>query len=323
MRKRTTAELKRRSGADLRAQRDQKLSRPYELQEAGRREASFLKNIATAGDDLEWILGNRAWKQLGFDRAGDWWDARIRPAFDLLDVRPSHALIERALSAITEDEQELPAAQRRTQRELAALMKVSPSSISRSRPVADATQDDLDKDSGGVGGEDADVSGQEPPADIPTSQVALVAGQPGSYSPVAPGEAPSRNGVQPPAHGPVGEEPVPFSPVAAEETATSSAAPNLTEEQAPTSPVEPVLSLSGAGVSLDGDEVEEESETSTEDSSSTDPTFIDAVDALWVALDRLDYDVTGPLLLDEEMSRIEKLGPAITDAWNLLKRWRE
>lgn len=41
--------------------------------------------------------------------------------------------------------------------------------------------------SGDAGGEDADVSGQEPPADIPTSQVALVAGQPGSYSPVAPG----------------------------------------------------------------------------------------------------------------------------------------
>jgi hypothetical protein len=109
MRKRSTSEVKRRSGADLRAQRDQRLGRPYELQEAGRREASFLKNITGAQDDLEWILTNRAWSQLGFERVADWWQARVVPAAGgFVDLRPSPALRERQYSPVWRSRARLP-----------------------------------------------------------------------------------------------------------------------------------------------------------------------------------------------------------------------
>lgn len=299
MSKRTTTDIKRRSGLEMRAQRDQRLGQPYELQEAGRREASFLKNITGAQDDLEWILTNRAWTQLGFERVAEWWDAKVGPVLDGLDLKPSQAMVERVIRTIVADEAELPKVQRRTQREIASIARASQSKVSRLLADAPSSTTDLDKDSGGAGGEDADVSGQEPPADIPTSQVALVAGQPGSYSPVAPGEAPIRSGAVPPsAVGAVGDEP--------EGPATPSGDPNITEEQAPTSPVEPVLSLSGAGVSLDGDEVEEEP-AGQQGSSSTDPAaeFMVSWRGFVQFVVGADREVIGPMLTDDEYGELE------------------
>lgn len=132
----------------------------------------------------------------------------------------------------------------------------------------------VDPPAAGVDAEGVDAGGN--PTDssaalaFPSDQSALVAEQPRSDSPVAPGEAPSPDGVQPPA-GPVGEEPESFEPAAPEEPANSSGAQNITEEQTPYSPSELFLSPSGAVGVADGDQVEEEPDAGPLGSSSTDP----------------------------------------------------
>jgi len=175
------------TGAELRAQRDQRLGQPYEMQEAGRRERSFLKNITGAQDDLEWILTNRAWSQLGFERVADWWQARVVPAAGgFVDLRPSSAMVGRVIQAIVADEAELPKVQRRTQREIASIVRTSPATVSRSLHVPDETGSDLDKDSGDVSTSPADVPGQaaavgrieEPAADGDAGHGAGVPGKP-------------------------------------------------------------------------------------------------------------------------------------------------
>ena len=146
-----------------------------------------------------------------------------------------------------------------------------------------------------------------------TNQVALVAGQPGSHSLVAPGEAPEEHGAARPfvAHSADDE--------AAEEATPPPPVKSFTEEQAPTSPVEPVLSLSGAGVSLDGDEVEEESEASTEDSSSTDPVseWMAAWRVFRSAVYGLDVEALGPMLLSYDL---DEMGEDWPQMWERLQK---
>lgn len=114
------------------------------ISEAARREGSFLRNIVGAGDDLEWILFNQAWTELGFERIGDWWEQRVLPVLVKLDLRPSALLAERVIAAISADEAGLPKVQRRTQREIAAIARTSQSKISRSRPDAPESGSDLE-----------------------------------------------------------------------------------------------------------------------------------------------------------------------------------
>jgi hypothetical protein len=309
MNKRPTAEMKRRSGAEMRAQRDERLGRPYEMQEASRREQSFLKNITGAQDDLEWILTNRAWTQLGFERVAEWWDARVGPTLDGLDLKPSQAMVERVIRTIAADEEELPKVQRRTQREIASIARTSQSKVSRSLADAPSSTSDLENDSGDVGPSLPDVPGESPPADIPTSQVALVAGQPGSNSSDAPvSEGPAgestanrpgmssslaRDEVTPPTSGPVGEEPVAPQPVA--------------------------VPPAGFGVFTAGDE---EGRSAGPDLPS-DPAseLMRAVDGLAAALRDVDYDVAGPMLTDTEFKRFEELALVLPGSVKLLRRW--
>jgi len=150
-------------------------------------------------------------------------------------------------------------------------------------------------------------SGPSTPADLSLDQVALVADQPGLDSPLARGETGT------------------LAPVAAEEPTSpgdSSAAQNLTEEQAPTPPGMPVLSPPEPFGVEPGGEVEEEP-LGQAGSSSTDPTFMDAIDAMWSALDRLDVDAQAPMLLGEEMTRIEQIGPVLTHVAAQLRQRRE
>jgi hypothetical protein len=148
-------------GSELRALREQReASAP--TSEAGRREASFLRNIAGAGDDLEWILFNQAWTQLDFERVGDWWEQRVLPVLEKLDLRPSASLAERVIAAIEADEQVLPKTQRRTQREIASIAKTSQSRVSRLLADSRASGSDL----GGATGAD-DPQPEPAPADIP------------------------------------------------------------------------------------------------------------------------------------------------------------
>lgn len=136
--------VKLKPSSDLRAQAEARMAAQADpAAEARRREQSFLRNTKAAGEDLEWILLNRAWTQLGFERPGDWWEQRVTPVLVNMDLRPSAHLIELAVNTIAVDEKGLPAAQRRTQRELASLVRTTQSKVSRLRPDADASGADL------------------------------------------------------------------------------------------------------------------------------------------------------------------------------------
>jgi hypothetical protein len=175
--------------------------------------------------------------------------------------------------------------------------------------VAAATAAFDAKYSGDVGSSLPDVPGESPPADIPTSQVALVAGQPGSNSSDAPvSEGPAgestanrpgmtsslaRDEVTPPTSGPVGEEPVAPQPVA--------------------------VPSAGFGVFTAGDE---EGRSAGPDLPS-DPAseLMRAVDGLAAALRDLDYDVAGPMLTDTEFKRFDELVLVLPGSVKLLRRW--
>jgi len=184
-----------------------------------------------------------------------------------------------------------------------------------------------------------DVSGQDPPdqsvdelqasdqgpgpstpADPSLDQVALVADQPGLGSPLARGEAPVPAGVAQPPELVPGEEPVPVAPAAAGEIAASPAAQNLTEEQAPTPLVEPVLSPSGAVGVADGGTAEEEAGGEA-GSSSADPAseFMRYVDDLSSAIDTLDHEVVGPMVTEKELNRMEYVAGRLEGAARRLR----
>lgn len=141
-------DLKKRSGAELRALRDQRQREqggPYAGQEASRREASFLSNLSGARDDYEWIVANQAWTKLGHESYTAWYLARVQPLMQALGARPTPELAADVVQRVREEEAVLPAAQRRTQRELAELAGVHQSSVSRSAPDANACGSDLEE----------------------------------------------------------------------------------------------------------------------------------------------------------------------------------
>lgn len=161
--------------AELEAMRESKLQ-GAPVSEAVRREISFLRNVGGAGDDLEWILFNQAWTELGFERIGDWWQQRVLPVLVNLDLRPSPALADRVIAAISADEAALPKAQRRTQREIASIARTNQSRVSRSRPDSPESESDLEKgsenaqaaaadaDTRAADGEQSRASNTRPPA---------------------------------------------------------------------------------------------------------------------------------------------------------------
>lgn len=100
--------------------RDQRPAvRPYEGQEASRREASFLTNLSSAQDDFDWIVANEAWVKLGHETFAGWWEARVQPIMRGLSMRPSRELALEAAERIRAEEAHLPPSQRRRELELA------------------------------------------------------------------------------------------------------------------------------------------------------------------------------------------------------------
>ena len=313
------------TGAELRAQRDQRLSRPYELQEAGRREASFLKNITGAQDDLEWILTNRAWTQLGFERVAEWWDAKVGPVLDGLDLKPSTAMVERVIHAIVADESDLAKVQRRTQREIASIARTNPTKVSRSLHVADETRGDLD------GTAADDVSPFQASADGATAHSGIapagqafpaegLAGKPLNSSGDAHEGEPSPE-VQ---NSPAGR----LLPSDTAEGSTGSVAtgrlgtPPFTEGQVATPSQEPVLPSAVSGMSTAGG-VEDGPASPPHGPSSTDPAsdwmatwrvFIDA-------LESLDVDAVRPMLTDAELAQMDADYPYIGKRLTALGVW--
>ncbi len=118
-------ELKKRSGAELRdaaAARQQQADPAFE---ANRREASFLANLSRAQADFEWIAENQAWTLLGHDSLADWWAAKVQPVMVALSMRLTPEMASRVIEKVKATEAHLPASQRRTKAELAALVGTS------------------------------------------------------------------------------------------------------------------------------------------------------------------------------------------------------
>lgn len=95
-----------------------------DIQEARRREESFIGNLSGAQDDYEWIVANRAWTALGWDSFAGWWDDRVRPIMRALSMRPTREIAAAGIEQVRQEEADLPPAQRRTQRELAEMFGV-------------------------------------------------------------------------------------------------------------------------------------------------------------------------------------------------------
>ena len=122
--------IKRRTGAELRAMREQReADRPGA--EARRREASFLKNLSGARDDYRWITANEAWLQLGYENYTAWYVARVWPLIEALGARPTPELANDVIERVHIDEAALPATQRRTDAEVAALAGVDRKTVGR------------------------------------------------------------------------------------------------------------------------------------------------------------------------------------------------
>lgn len=132
------------SGAVLRAAAAERLAAQDPAAQARRHEASFLRSMAQAKDDFDWILTNQAWTQLGFPTFADWWDARVAPLGASLGMRPTREIAKTVIEKVVEEQKALPKAQQRSQREIAAMVGVDRSTVARSTPGANARGTDLE-----------------------------------------------------------------------------------------------------------------------------------------------------------------------------------
>jgi hypothetical protein len=323
MSRRPTSEVKRRSGADLRAQRDQRLSAPGPMMEASRRADAIragLTGYAATMDKIAEAYRREDWKALGYESfnayaGGEFGEARLKLTPDqrarILPAFLAVGMSKRgAAAALGVDDKTIRNDLRGADNSaLAGEVAQVKTDAEVADEVARAHASFDEKYSGDVGSSLPDVPGESPPADIPTSQVALVAGQPGSNSSDAPvSEGPAgestanrpgmtsslaRDEVTPPTSGPVGEEPVAPQPV--------------------------VVPPAGFGVFTAGDE---EGRSAGPDLPS-DPAseLMRAVDGLAAALRVLDYDVAGPMLTDTEFKRFDELVLVLPGSVKLLRRW--
>lgn len=112
-------------------------------------EAAFLGGLEEAQFAYERIVEHEAWALLGFERFADWWDERVTPSMRALSMRPTREIAAAVVEQVRKEEAELPPAQRRTQRELAAMVGVERSSLasrdgSRSVQREESPQPDLE-----------------------------------------------------------------------------------------------------------------------------------------------------------------------------------
>lgn len=118
-----------------------------DIQEARRREESFIGNLSGAQDDYEWLVANRAWTALGWDSFADWWVSRIQPTMRALSMRPTREIAAAVVEQVRQEEADLPPAQRRRERELAEMVGATPDELRnrapRSTTAGIPTKDDL------------------------------------------------------------------------------------------------------------------------------------------------------------------------------------
>lgn len=330
-------DYKQPTRAELQAMRESKLQGAT-ASEAVRREISFLRNIGGAGDDLEWILFNQAWTELGFERIGDWWEQRVLPVLVHVDLRPSAALAERVIAAIAADEAGLPKAQRRTQREIASIARTSQAKVSRSRHDASESGSDLEGRR-----KPAAKDAPEPPANDPLDEFPAVidavnkrinktaADAANAPADETSNEAGGMSAGDVSAAGPdvtYGHSGPAVNPN--DITDEEPAAPNRSDSSTP--PQE--------GVPAGGDETGPEAHPAGSDSgpvleqpeqdgtgvdrpapAPSDPAaLLDWFADMWA---QVDADVSGPLLTDDDMQMISESLNRIVFVVDLLIKWRD
>lgn len=282
------------SGAVLRAAAAERFAALDPAAQARSHEASFLRHMSQAKDDFDWILANEAWAQLGFSTFADWWDERVAPLAASLGMRPTREIAKTVIEKVVEDQKDLPKAQQRSQREIAAMVGVDRSTVSRSAPGANARGGDLgeaatdpvDAMHAALEDIDAHLAGQagrstEDPTDEESDPVVPVASSSAlpEDSGTAPGSAPAEQ-----------EEPRDGSPPAGE------------PERA------------GAGVTLPAPGLV------PAQSFMADPVVVLATAA--EVYGGLDIEIAGPKLSNADMDHIEASAKVIADVVKLLRLWQ-
>lgn len=113
------------------------------VKEAKRLEDSFLGGITEAQDAYEQIVAEEAWTVLGYDTFTEWWADRVAPLMRQLSMYPNRKLAAKVIEQVRAEEEDLPAAQRRTQRELGELVGVTQQAVS-ARSVQDKKLSEAD-----------------------------------------------------------------------------------------------------------------------------------------------------------------------------------
>lgn len=135
------------SGAVLRLSQNERAAALAQLTDpatqARSHEAAFLKHMSQAREDFDWIVANEAWVHLGHATFADWWDARVTPIAASLGMRPTREIAKTVIEKVVEDQKDLPKAQQRSQREIAAMVGVSQKSVSRSLTESNDSTADL------------------------------------------------------------------------------------------------------------------------------------------------------------------------------------
>lgn len=131
------------SGAVLRAAAAERFAAQDPAAQARSHEASFLRHMSQAREDFDWIVANEAWVHLGHETFADWWDVRVTPIAASLGMRPTREIAKTVIEKVFEDQKDLPKAQQRSQREIAAMVGVSQKSVSRSLTESNDSTADL------------------------------------------------------------------------------------------------------------------------------------------------------------------------------------
>jgi hypothetical protein len=118
--------------------------------DARRLEDAFLGGLNDAQNAYEQIVELKAWTALGFESFTDWWESRVRPVMTALSMRPTREIATSVVDRVRLEEEALPPAQRRTQRELADMVGVDRSALanrdgSRSLPRENTPGTDLEE----------------------------------------------------------------------------------------------------------------------------------------------------------------------------------
>lgn len=160
--------------------------------QAQAKEQSFLRAAQTAQDDLIWLINNEAWSALGFDTFADWWDARVSPVLNELPMlRPTREVAQLVIDRVRAEDEARPKSQRRTSKQLAAMVGLSAPTVrrssSRSLPRSGDAESDLEETPPVIDVEPTNVTDEpttEPaPADVPdamTQAITDVAGSVGA-----------------------------------------------------------------------------------------------------------------------------------------------